>query len=72
MEGESALKITELRNVQVNAERASSESNGKPIYRLTIRDPHTREVIWLAFGQEMADAIVAGLTGIEIATRLPH
>lgn len=61
MEGERTLKITELRSVKVGVERVA-ESDKQP-FRLTIHDPHTREVLWIGFGQEVADAIMAQLTG---------
>lgn len=66
MEGES-VKITELRNVSVGIERIE----GQTLFRLSIQDPHTHEMLWLAFGQDTADAILAALTGIQVVQRLP-
>lgn len=52
------MKISELRNVKIGAERADDGQ-----YRITIQDPHSREVVWVAFGQDVADALVEQLTG---------
>ncbi len=70
MEGESALRLTELRNVKLGIEKDAA-GNGKPIYRLSITDPHTREILWAAFDQDVADALVAAMTGIQIVARMP-
>ncbi len=63
------MKISELRNVKVSVDRV--DDAGKAAYRMTIQDPHTREVIWLGFTQEVADGLVAQLTGIQVASRIP-
>lgn len=60
MEGEGPLKIIELRNVKVGVERVD---DGKTEFRLTIHDPHTREVLWIGFGRDVADAMIGQLTG---------
>jgi hypothetical protein len=57
---EGSVRIVELRNVKIGAERLS---NSATEFRLTIQDPHTREVIWVGFGQDVADAIIEQLTG---------
>jgi hypothetical protein len=56
--------------VKLGIEKAAPD-NGKPIYRLSITDPHTREVLWAAFGQDVADALVAAMTGIQVVARMP-
>ncbi len=67
MEGESALRITELRNVKIGAEALE---NGQ--YRLMFTDSQTHEVIWVGFRQDVADSLVEQLTGgIRVVSRIP-
>jgi hypothetical protein len=69
VEGESAVKITELRNVKIGIDRTD---DGRTPFRLTMQDPHTREVLWVGFGQDVADALIGQLTGgIQVVARIP-
>lgn len=68
MEGEKTLsKITELRDIRVVVQRVA----GQPVWRMNITDDKTREVIWFAFGQDIADELVSAITGIQVAKTLP-
>jgi hypothetical protein len=65
------MKITELRDVRIGIEQIEPH-NGHPVYRLSLTDDRTREVLWLSFGQETADGMLAAITGIQVVQKMPR
>jgi hypothetical protein len=63
------MRVSELQNVTIGITPLANHPNNK-VYRLTIQDHDTKEVLWVDLGKEVADQIVAMLTSGIVVPKL--
>lgn len=57
------MRITELRNQQMAAEKQPGQNGAGERFRLVFTDRNTGDVIWVGFNKQVRDELVRQLTG---------